>query len=61
MNAPRLKEEGTEPVLDLVQHNEVLRTLLAWVTDLMAEKRTPDTSIAWEDGEEHEDKAALGE
>jgi hypothetical protein len=61
MNAPRLKEEGTPAVLDLVQHNEVLRALLAWVTDLMAEKQPADTSIDWEDGEDHDERQRSAE
>lgn len=53
MLAPRLKEEGTPAVLNLVQHNETLRAILSWVADLLAEKNGPDTSIEWEDGEDH--------
>ncbi|MEQ1899714.1 MAG: hypothetical protein ABL866_03165 [Devosia sp.] len=53
MLAPRLKEEGTPAVLNLVQHNEMLRAILSWVADLLAEKSPADTSIAWEDGEDH--------
>ncbi|MEO6395579.1 MAG: hypothetical protein ABIO40_06675 [Devosia sp.] len=57
MHAPRLDEEQARPVLNLVQHNDTLRAVLGWVHDLLAEKQQPDTSIEWEDGEEHEDEA----
>ena len=57
MLAPRLKEEGTPAVLNLVQHNETLRAILSWVADLLAEKTAPDTSIEWEDGEDHTPEA----
>ncbi|MEQ1768364.1 MAG: hypothetical protein ABL879_00845 [Devosia sp.] len=61
MNMPRLKEEGSLPVLDDVQRNDTFRAILAWVQDLLGEKPEPDTSIAWEDGEEHSEAARRGD
>jgi hypothetical protein len=61
MRAPRLKEEETTAGLNLVQHNETLRAILSWVSDLLAEKAAPDTSIEWEDGEEHDDMRSRGD
>jgi hypothetical protein len=55
MNLPRLKEEGSLPVLDGVQRNDTFQAIIAWVHDLLAEKPAVDTSIDWEDGEEHAD------
>jgi hypothetical protein len=58
MTVPRLKEEGTIGALDDVQHSDVVRDLLKWVRDLLAERQVPDTTIAWEDGEDRSAEAA---
>ena len=55
MNLPRLKEEGSLPVPGSAPHTDTFRAIVAWVQDLLAEKPQVDTSIDWEDGEEHAD------
>ena len=52
MQAPRLEEQPSRSVLTPVQHSEMLRALAEWIHDLIAERREPDTSIEWEDGED---------
>jgi hypothetical protein len=57
MASPRLKEEETLAVQEDAPHSEVVRNLLAWVHDLLAERAPPDTSIPWEDGEDRSAEA----
>ena len=47
------------PIVELVEKNDTLRAVMAWIADRFAEEvEAEDTTIAWEDGEEHEDEAA---
>ena len=46
------------PIAEFVERHETLRMIIEWVADKFADAQEEDTSIAWEDGEEHEDEAA---
>jgi hypothetical protein len=54
MVAPRPIEETSRSGLPQAQQYEMLRAVLDWIHDLMAEKPEADDSIDWEDGEEHD-------
>ena len=44
----------SRPFDEIVERHETLRTIMEWLADRFAETpREADTSIAWEDGEEH--------
>lgn len=51
MTMPELHPPG--PLAALFARSEALRAVREWIADLMAERDEEDTSIAWEDGEEH--------
>ena len=44
------------PIVELVEKNDTLKMIMEWIADRFAEEAELDTSIAWEDGEEHEDE-----
>lgn len=44
------------PVAEFIERHETLRMIVEWFADHLADVEEPDTSIAWEDGEEHEDE-----
>lgn len=48
------------PIVELVEKNDTLKMVMEWIADRFAEEVETDTSIAWEDGEEHEDEGAPG-
>jgi hypothetical protein len=43
------------PILEFIERHETLRMIMEWITDRFADAPLVDDSIAWEDGEEHED------
>jgi hypothetical protein len=43
------------PIGEFIERHETLRMIREWIADLMADREEVDTSILWEDGEEHED------
>ena len=45
------------PIVELVEKNDTLKLVMAWIADRFADEAEVDTAIAWEDGEEHEDEA----
>ena len=47
------------PIAELVEKNDTLRMIMEWIADRFAEEVETDTSIAWEDGEEHEDEGIV--
>lgn len=47
--------QPTSPIAEFIAHNDVLRAIREWLLERLGEHPDPDTSIAWEDGEEHED------
>jgi hypothetical protein len=46
------------PVVELAERHDVLRMVMEWIADRFADTPEVDTSIAWEDGEEHDDEDA---
>ena len=44
-------------IVELVEKNDTLKMVMEWIADRFADEVDVDTSIAWEDGEEHEDEA----
>jgi hypothetical protein len=43
------------PIGEFIERHETLRMIREWIADLMADREEVDTSILWEDGEDHED------
>jgi hypothetical protein len=44
------------PFADITERQDTLRLIMEWLADRFADSREePDTSIAWEDGEEHDE------
>ena len=48
------------PIVELVEKSDTLKMIMEWIADRFAEEVEADTSIAWEDGEEHEDEGVPG-
>ena len=58
MNAPARQLQGPGRALEGdAERPDVLRMIMEWIADRFADSPELDTSIAWEDGEEHEDEA----
>ena len=53
---PQLQVHSLSGV-DAGEHRDVLRMIMEWIADRFADAPEVDTSIAWEDGEEHDDEA----
>jgi|GEM_PF-5708517 len=45
----------SRPLAGFVERHDMLRMMMEWIADRFADSPEVDTSIAWEDGEEHED------
>lgn len=44
------------PFAQMVERHDTLRMIMEWIADRFADSPEPvDTSIAWEDGEEHDE------
>ena len=43
------------PIAELVEKNDTLRMIMEWIADRFADSPEVDDSIAWEDGEEHDE------
>jgi hypothetical protein len=43
------------PFDEIVQRHDTLRMIMEWIADRFADTQPEDTSIAWEDGEEHDE------
>ena len=43
------------PIAAFVERHDVLRMLMDWIADKFADMEEVDTSILWEDGEEHDE------
>jgi len=54
MNMPAVQHG---PILQFIERNDTLKMIMEWLADRFSDSEEPDTSIAWEDGEEHEDEA----
>jgi hypothetical protein len=45
----------SRPLAEFVERHDTLKLVLEWIADRFADSPEVDTSIAWEDGEEHDD------
>jgi hypothetical protein len=43
------------PAIDAAGRHDVLRMIMEWIADRFADSPETDTSIDWEDGEEHDE------
>jgi hypothetical protein len=43
------------PLADFIERHDTLRMLMEWLADRFADEPTADDSIAWEDGEDHDE------
>jgi hypothetical protein len=43
------------PLAEFVERHETLRMIMEWIADRFADEPQVDDSIAWEDGEEHDE------
>ena len=48
---------SSQPIAAFIERNDLLRSIMEWIADRFADAPEGDTSIAWEDGEEHDEKA----
>jgi hypothetical protein len=55
MGVPVLKLEQQLPSAGLAERHDVLRAIMEWIADRFADAPEIDDSIAWEDGEEHDE------
>jgi hypothetical protein len=56
MSVPALKFEQQHPVAMAAERHDMLRMIMEWIADRFADTaEETDTSIAWEDGEEHDE------
>lgn len=55
MSLPATPEPIANPVAEFVARHETLRMLMEWIADRFTDAPEPDTSIDWEDGEEHDE------
>ena len=44
-----------DPVAEFVERHDTLRMIMEWIADRFADSPEIDDSIAWEDGEEHDE------
>ena len=43
------------PLAEFMERHDTLRMIMEWIADRLADEPEADTSIAWEDGEEHDE------
>ena len=43
------------PIAEFIERHDTLRMLMEWIADRFADAPQIDDSIAWEDGEEHDE------
>ena len=53
MSMPASHASG--PIAEFIERHEVLRAMMEWFADRFADAPEIDTSIDWEDGEEHDE------
>jgi hypothetical protein len=53
MSMPSSSE--AHPIAAFVKRHDLLRAIVEWIAERLAEADEGDTSIAWEDGEEHDE------
>jgi len=54
MSMPATSSAAT-PLSEFIARHETLRMIMEWIADRFADEPEVDTSIAWEDGEEHDE------
>ena len=53
MSVPSV-QQSNQPIAPFIERNDLLRSIMEWIADRFADAPEVDTSIAWEDGEEHD-------
>ena len=51
---PHLEPEP-HPIAAFVERHDTLRMIMEWIADRFADSPKADDSIAWEDGEDHDE------
>ena len=46
---------SAKPIAEFIERHDTLRMIMEWIADRFADEAEVDTSIAWEDGEEHDE------
>ena len=46
---------ASDPIAEFVERHDVLRMMMEWIADRFADAPEIDTTIDWEDGEEHDE------
>jgi hypothetical protein len=46
---------AASPITEFIARHDTLRMIMEWIADRFADEPEVDTSIAWEDGEEHDE------
>ena len=54
MSMPATPSAAT-PISEFIARHETLRAIVEWIADRFADEPEVDTSIAWEDGEDHDE------
>jgi hypothetical protein len=57
MSLPQQQPQASlaAPTAPWVERHDTLRMLMEWIADRFRDAPEPDTSIDWEDGEEHDE------
>ena len=54
MSVP-VAQHPNRSVVEFIERHDTLRMIMDWIADRFADAPEIDTSIDWEDGEEHDD------
>ena len=46
---------AARPIAEFIERHDTLRMIMEWIADRFADAPEVDTSIDWEDGEEHDE------
>jgi len=46
---------SAKPIAEFIERHDTLRMIMEWIADRFADEPEVDTSIAWEDGEDHDE------
>lgn len=49
-------QPSSHAVAAFIERHDTLRMVMEWIADRFADAPEPDTSIDWEDGEDHDDE-----
>ena len=55
MSLPAPHDPVVHPLASFIERHETLRMIREWLADLIGEHEEVDTSILWEDGEDHDE------